>query len=143
MTSDIKHYITYTICAITFIIIGGYTLFQLRHIIDGPSISLLQVKSGELVHDAVFPISGVATNIRAIEINDRPAFMDEAGKFTDVILLSEGYNVVVVTGEDKFKRKTEQRIELVYKKSAQDTATATSSKKVVATNNVKQYRSEN
>lgn len=134
MTSDLKHYITYISLALIFTIIGGYTVFQFRHIVEGPSISFLIPNAGNLVHNPVFPVEGVVHNVREIQINGSNAFIDEAGNFNNTILLSEGYNVITVSGEDKFNRRVERKIELIYKKPTDETASATSSKKVVATN---------
>lgn len=109
-------------------------MFQFRHIIDGPSISINNQK-GSLVHSAVFPLEGEVRNVKEMQIDGRHAFTDESGKFYDIILLSEGYNVITLIGKDKFNRKVEQRVEIVYKKPESETATATSTKKVAATNN--------
>jgi hypothetical protein len=42
--------------------------------------------------------------------------MDEEGNFTQKVLLSTGYNVLKVSGVDKFQRETEQILEVTYKK---------------------------
>ena len=137
MTSDLKHYITYISLSLILVIIGGYTLFQFRHIIDGPSISLRNATSGKLVHSAIFPIEGGTENVREIQINGRASPIDESGHFYDITLLSPGYNVITISGEDKFNRRVERKIELVYEKPVA-TITATTSKAQVATTNARQ-----
>ncbi len=143
MTSDLKRYITYTLLALILTIIGGYTLFQFRYLVEGPSIRFLSQNIGSLVHNPIFPVEGVVHNVKGIQINGSNAFIDEAGNFNNTILLSEGYNVITVSGEDKFNRRTERKIELIYKKPTDQTASATSSKKVVATNSTTNPRVSN
>jgi hypothetical protein len=133
MISDIKNYLTYGAVTLIIAIIGGYTLFQLRHLIEGPRITFLKPLNGVLVHNSIFSLEGVAQNVKEVQIDDRPAFINETGKFTDTILLSVGYNVIRVTGKDKFNRKTEQQIEVIYKKSEPG----------VATNNIKTPKGAN
>ena len=131
MSSVIKNHITTTLSIIVAILILSYTLFQLRHIIIGPEISLRDSDSGKTVSDPTFAIVGNARDIKEIKINDKVSYIDESGNFADIILLSPGYNIVTITGEDKFHRVTEKKIELVYQREPRATAMATSSKRSV------------
>ena len=53
-------------------------------------------------------------------MNDRPIYIDEAGAFSERLLLSEGYNILKVSAWDKFNKKTEKLIEVVYKEKTTD-----------------------
>ena len=60
-------------------------------------------------------IAGAAKNIKSISLDDRPIFIDEAGSFSEKLLLSNGYNVIKISAWDKFNKKTDKLIEVVYK----------------------------
>jgi hypothetical protein len=96
------------------LIIVGYGLFQSQKIIGGPKISISSPTTGEVVTHGDVDIAGVATNISAISLNDRPIFIDEAGKFSEKLMLYPGYNIIKLTAQDKFGKKVEKDLELVY-----------------------------
>lgn len=92
-----------------------YTAFEIQKIIFGPKIEIFSPKNGALVATSPIEIIGLAKNIKDISLNDRKIFIDEAGNFKEKLLLSEGYNVFVLKASDKFERKTEKIIEIIYK----------------------------
>jgi hypothetical protein len=53
-------------------------------------------------------------NIQNITLNNKPLLIDKDGNFTETLLLFPGYNVSVISANDKFKRTTEYKMELVY-----------------------------
>jgi len=93
----------------------GYTLFQAQNLIQGPVISLDQLQTG--LSSEVTEIKGIAKNISFITLNDRRIHTDRDGNFSEKILLSEGYNVVKISGEDRFGRTVDKTLELVLKES--------------------------
>jgi hypothetical protein len=101
---------------ITFfvLIIIGYGIFQSQKIIGGPKISVSSPTSGQVITQSDINIAGVATNISAISLNDRPIFIDESGKFSEKLMLYPGYNIIKLRAEDKFGSKVEKYLELVY-----------------------------
>lgn len=96
------------------LIIVGYGIFQSKKIISGPKIVINSPTSGQTLNKSDIDISGVATNISAISLNDRPIFIDESGKFSEKLMLYPGYNIIKLRAEDKFGSKVEKDLELVY-----------------------------
>ena len=96
------------------LIIIGYGLFQSQKIIKGPSITLSSLKDGEVVKQSDVDITGVAKNISAISLNDRPIFIDESGNFSEKLMLYPGYNIIKLRAEDKFGSSVEKDVALVY-----------------------------
>lgn len=72
-------------------------------------------QNGTITNQQLIKISGVAKNAKKITLNDRVIDIDEAGAFSERLLLSEGYNILKVSGWDKFDKKVEKIIEVVYK----------------------------
>ena len=81
----------------------------------GPIITIHTPENGSTLTESLVTIKGVAENISHISLNDRSIFIDEEGRFQEKLLLSYGYNIMTIKAEDKFGRKTEEILELVYK----------------------------
>ena len=93
----------------------GYTGYEIQRVVFGPRISITYPQNGSVVSTSSIKITGVAQNIKDISLNDRKIFIDEQGNFKEEVLLSYGYNAFVMRASDKFDRKTEKIIEVVYK----------------------------
>ena len=92
-----------------------YTAYEIQRVAFGPKIEILSPKNGALATSSLTEIIGLAKNIKDISLNDRKIFIDEAGNFKEKLLLSPGYNSIIIKANDKFNRKTEKVIELIYK----------------------------
>jgi len=103
------------ITSIILLFLFGYTAYEIQKIIFGPKIENLAPENGSVVSNHLIEVSGIAKNINDISINDRKIFVDEQGNFKEKILLFYGYNPISVKANDKFGRKTEKIIEVIYK----------------------------
>ena len=111
---DGKLIIKTLVIAFFVLIIVGYGIFQSQKIIGGPKISISSPTTGQVIDKSDVDIAGIATNISAISLNDRPIFIDESGKFSEKLMLYPGYNIIKIRAEDKFGSKIEKDLELVY-----------------------------
>ena len=102
------------ICVFSLFVIG-YAFYEIQRIVYGPRIDITTPKNGALVSQSLVEITGKAQNIKDISMNDGKIFIDEAGNFDEKILLSYGYNLITLKASDKFGRKTEKTLEIVYK----------------------------
>jgi bacillopeptidase F len=102
------------------IFIIGYFIFNFRIFIAGPSIVVTSPQNGEETDKDLVEITGKAQNTNFISINDRPIFVDNEGNFKEFLLLSAGYNIIVIKAQDKFERKISKNIEVISKASAVD-----------------------
>lgn len=105
------------IIVISFVLLFlfGYTSYEIQKLVFGPRITILSPKNGSLISSSTVEIVGIAKNINDISLDDRKIFIDEKGNFKEELLLSYGYNIVTVKASDKFGRKTEKIIEIIYK----------------------------
>ena len=104
------------------LLILGYSFYQSRNLFMGPVITVNEPGNGSTSLEQTVKISGTAKNIQKISLDDRPIYIDEAGNFSEKLLLSEGYNIIKVSASDKFGKKTEKIIELVYKQNGEKVA---------------------
>lgn len=95
--------------------IGGYAYLQSREFLRGPQITLISPQNGETFENALVVIEGAAHNVTSISLNDGAIFVDSKGNFKEKLLLLPGYNILSVKAEDRFGKKVEKTLELVYK----------------------------
>lgn len=105
------------IVTLALCVIAGYTLYESRNLINGPTISIEQPSNGYSTIESIIEVKGQVKNISFISINDRKITVDESGWFKEKILLSVGYNVVKITVNDKFGRAKETLVEVIRKQN--------------------------
>lgn len=97
------------------ILIVGYFIFNFRIFIAGPEIIITSPQNGSVTNKELIEIDGVAKNVNFISMNDRSIFLDNDGNFKEFLLLSSGYNIIVIKAQDKFKRNISKNLEIIYK----------------------------
>jgi len=97
------------------ILIISYFIFNFRIFITGPEIFITSPQNGEVTNKELVEIDGKAENVNFISINDRSIFLDGDGNFKEFLLLSSGYNIIVIKAQDKFKRNISKNLEIIYK----------------------------
>ena len=96
------------------IAIFGYIIFQARNIIIGPIIKIEAPINGSHLRESLIEIKGIAKNISYISMNDKQIFTDDNGVFSEKLLLSRGYNIIMIKAVDRFGRKIQKKLELIY-----------------------------
>ena len=112
---ETKFYLKALIICLFLIIIFGYGLFEIWNYATGPKIIVSSPANGVSVSESYINIVGQAKNSKVITLDDRPIVVDQAGNFNEKVLLSYGYNILVLKAEDRFGQKTEQELQIVYK----------------------------
>lgn len=110
-----KLYFKIFIISIFLFLILGYAFYQSKNLLTGPVVNITEPQNGQTVHNQLINVTGASKNIKKINLNDRPIEIDESGVFSERLLLSEGYNIIKISTWDKFNKKTEKLIEIVYK----------------------------
>lgn len=111
----LKLYFKISLGSLFLFLILGYSFYQSRNLLAGPIITINEPENGSTSEEQLIKISGAAKNIKKITLDDRPIFIDEAGNFSEKLLLSEGYNIIKISAWDKFGKKVEKTLELVYR----------------------------
>ena len=112
---ETKFYLKAIIISIFLIILFGYGIFEVWNYATGPQIVVASPPNGSVVSESLINIGGQGKNTKEITLDDRPIVVDETGHFSENILLSYGYNVLELKAEDRFGKKTEQELQIVYK----------------------------
>ena len=117
MERNAKFFIGIAIFLIAVLVIGGYIYLQSREFIRGPQLSITSPQDGTSFREAAIIIRGRAQNVAYLSLNDSAIFVDSEGNFTEKLLLLPGYNILSVKAVDRFGKKTEKTLELVYKEA--------------------------
>lgn len=95
---------------------GVYGLYKAKAFLVGPSITIEYPSNGQGVQQSFTEIIGKASNLSALFLNGRQIFTDKDGRFKGDLLLADGYNIIELSGADKFGRKVKEKLELVFNK---------------------------
>jgi len=112
---ETKFYLKAIVIVVFLVTIFGYGIFEIWNYVNGPQIFLASPVDGSAVSESLISIIGQGKNTKEITLNDRAILTDEKGNFAEKMLLSYGYNVFELKAEDRFGKKTEQKLEIVYK----------------------------
>lgn len=96
-----------------------YAVWQLRHVVGGPSVIITTPTAGFVSDEPLVEIIGTASDIDFLYLNGRQIFTDESGQFSEKYLASSGYNVIQLIGKDKFGRQTVEMVEFVINNEQQ------------------------
>lgn len=90
-----------------------YVVFQARHLIVGPQITLMEALP---VHTNVRRVTllGSTKNISHLWLNDRPIYTDPSGNFKEALVLENGYTITTLKAVDRYGRTTTLTREFVY-----------------------------
>ena len=128
MDRDTKKTIGIALTLLAITSVGFYAYRQSRDYILGSRVIINEPHNGSLITDESIIVNGNAQNIAYISLNDSPIFVDSKGDFREKILLLDGYNIISVKAQDRFGKKTEKSVEVIYhaKEIADKNATSTS-----------------
>lgn len=115
-----KRIVTILIIALGIISIGVYAYRQSREYRQGPTITISTPENGSLFTAPLVTISGNAQNISSITLDGGTIFVDSKGNFTEKLLLLPGYNILTLEAHDRFGKKIQKTLELVYKEPAKE-----------------------
>lgn len=112
---ETKFYLKAITITLFLVCLFGYGIFEVWNYATGPKLTVTSPANGVAVSESLISIDGQGKNTSKITLNDRPIVVDEAGNFSEKILLSYGYNVLELKAEDRFGKKTMHELQIVYK----------------------------
>ncbi len=95
------------------LVISGYAYSRTIDVIKGPEIVIKTPISGSLTSNHLVSINGQALRIAKLYLNGRQIFTDEAGNFSESLLVPRGYSTLYVEAVDMFNRTTTNTITVV------------------------------
>lgn len=117
MRNKIRFYLKILVVLIIFLTICAYGLYEASGLLGGPKINIEYPKNGLTVRNKLITVSGTATNISFISINGRPIYINGAGRFTEQIILSNGYNSLYVEARDRIGKEKKEIIDIMLEEN--------------------------
>lgn len=90
---------------IVAILYGGSRAVPL---LSGPSIEIYSPKDGEAVASTTFEISGRTTHAKEITLQGKPISINTEGYFTERLVASPPYTIIVLVATDRYGRREEK-----------------------------------
>lgn len=108
--------LTKIILVVFFLLVLGYAFFEAQGALFGPSIQVPEEPTE--VHEELITIKGVAERISSLTMNGASIQVTETGAFEEPYLLTRGLNRIVLDAEDKYGRRTQEVVEIIYTPNA-------------------------
>jgi uncharacterized membrane protein YraQ (UPF0718 family) len=113
-------------------IVIGYSFFVIEDFARGPRIIITTPETGFATTTEYLTILGRAVHTNSLFLNDTAIPFDLEGNFRESLLLAEGYNIMRIKAEDRYKRTVEKTIEITLLRTATTTpSVATTSQPLI------------
>jgi len=103
-----------TIFIIFLLLILGYAGYTARYLIMGPQLMLGVDGDVITVTSQIIEITGTTKNTTDLTMNNAVLLLDESGNFTERMLLSAGTNTFIFDAEDRFGRRSQETLQVIY-----------------------------
>ena len=100
------------IISMIVLVVSSYGLFEGRKLLEGPKITITSPKNWSATSTSAIVVIGEAKNISFLTINDKPAFTDEQGHFSETLSPPSGYTTVTVASVDRFGRRASKSVSI-------------------------------
>ncbi len=106
-------FIRLSVIALFGIVIVAYAIWRSLNYARGPVIDIYQPTNGSSVASSTVKIIGRASRVNSLTLNGKTVFIDEAGNFSETLIVFPGVNILTFDAHDQFGRETEKDLELV------------------------------
>lgn len=100
------------------LVVIGYLIFQVKHIVEPPSLVIYTPEDGMITRDATITVHGKTDTQASIQINGKEVPGTEEGFFEEELTLSEGVNTVMFSAKKKHGKTTIMTHHIIYKKDS-------------------------
>jgi len=105
--------IRYSLIGLVALLIGLYAFSRSLNYIHGPQIHIFQPINGSAIASSTVTIIGRADNINSLSVDGQTIFIDEAGNFTETLLVFKGLNMITLVAHDQFGRSVQNQLEII------------------------------
>lgn len=95
------------------VLFSGYVLFQARHIIRGPILTVVEPSASALIEGPLVTVRGKTDYAVNLLISGRKIMVNEEGVFEETLPLPLGYSVMTIEAEDRYGRVVAREFELM------------------------------
>ena len=95
------------------VIIIVYAIWRSLNYARGPVVNIFQPLNGSAVATSTVKIIGQALRVNSLSLNGKTVFIDEAGNFSETLIVFSGMNIITFNAHDQFGRETKKELDLV------------------------------
>ncbi|MBP9750069.1 MAG: hypothetical protein KBD21_05065 [Candidatus Pacebacteria bacterium] len=117
---------TYLFAILLALVTLGYGLFEARTLIKGPQVTIYEPTPNSIVTGTIYTVRGKAEGVTRVRLNGRTVTLDARGGFEETIIVPVGDATLVLEAENRFGRRTEERIPVYGKRTTVAATTASS-----------------
>jgi len=100
------------IALIFFLCVVGYGVFELRGVLSGPRLTILEPDEWSVSTSSLIIIRGTAPQMSKLALNGRQIFTDEKGSFVEELLLPDGYSILELVATDRLNRTVTKQLHI-------------------------------
>jgi hypothetical protein len=116
MKKDPRFLIGVVSIVLLFSVVGVYAYYRTSGIRNGPIITITSPQNNALItNNSQLSVTGNIKNAISVSLDDRKIFLDEAGNFSEKLLLAPGYTIITVKAEDQFNRTALKKLSIDFK----------------------------
>ncbi|MGA2911070.1 MAG: helix-turn-helix domain-containing protein [Candidatus Levyibacteriota bacterium] len=106
---------TIFLCAIAFILLAGYLLFQYRDAFLNPPLTISSPKNMSSITSSQVTVSGQTDPNATVYVEKNAVSVDENGNFQKVITVFPGITTITVRVVNRFSKETDKKIQIDVK----------------------------
>ncbi|MEN9913121.1 MAG: Glucodextranase, domain [Candidatus Parcubacteria bacterium] len=92
------------------LIVAGYSIWRSSDYARGPRINITDPLNWSSIQASTTPIHGIVERAHIVTMNGKPVSIDEAGNFSEIIIVFPGTNLITFIAKDQFGRSVEERL---------------------------------
>lgn len=96
-----------------FVVALAYGLSRAYPLLAGAKIIVNYPNDGDIVASTTFEISGKVTRAKEIKIQGKPVTIDTEGNFSEALVASEPYTIIVLEATDKYNGKIVKTLRVI------------------------------
>ena len=104
----------YVLAVIFFGAVLTYAIYQLSGVTHQPKLNIDSPVNGATVKNELITISGRADGLIRLSLDDEKVTLQANGQFATELLVAEGYNIITLSGADRFGRTVKKKLQLIY-----------------------------
>ena len=104
----------FVLILLSVFIVVVYIRRNTYNLVQGPVLKIEEPRNGASYREPLINIMGTVKNSAFISINGRQVFVDQKNRINEKLLLLPGYNIIEIKTKDRFGKKSQKNIDVIY-----------------------------
>lgn len=108
----VEHYFIFVLLMVALL----YGISRAYPLLRGPQITIYNPQDGDTVKKGTFELSGKVSRVKEITVQGRPIPIGVDGHFTEVLLSTEPYTLIIIRATDFYGKTKEETLRVLPEK---------------------------